>query len=112
MAPERVAVEFTPDSPDLVVNFRASQPRGTIEVRTHALGAVVLYAPSGSREEVVVLPSGVRVQNVETDSNTYKLLVPETMRSVVVNVAGRRVLSAAAESLARGPMHLQLGARR
>lgn len=82
----RAIVELTPDD-SLAVVFEAPQATGRVTVTAHDSATAIILS-SDPRTALVVLPSRVRLSNRGSQAD-YQVVIPSTLRKLVVVVAGK-----------------------
>jgi len=82
-------VSFVPDTDVFVIEVSAPQATGTLFVETvTGVDQVVAAVVNGEGENLLVLPSGLRIGNQAASTADYRITVPARLSSVEIRVAG------------------------
>jgi hypothetical protein len=86
-------LRFTPRGSEFRLEFTEYQAGGSLVLlidSTESASAGVLGEQSG--EELILLPNGLRVRNTSSSMSSYEVLLPLSLSTVSVSVAGNTVL--------------------
>ena len=86
---DRVLVEVTPTDSLMVIELSAEKSAGRISVEPHSSSRLVLRGVT--TPPVLVFPSALRVSNESAPRADFRVLLPPTIRALVVKVRGRQV---------------------
>jgi anti-sigma factor RsiW len=90
-AVESGAVSFTPAGKVFVLELRHLQPTGTVTLQLRDVPLATARVTGGKDEEIVVLPSGVRVENERASVASYTVTLPADLDLVQVFAGGKVV---------------------
>lgn len=104
-------VQFVPQGSVFTLEVAARQAGGAVELaRSDARQAVAEQVGGGTPADLLVLPSGVRIENDPASSASYRVVVPEHVRTVRVRVGDAPAMVLSAEEIAGGE-RVELGGR-
>lgn len=95
----RIEVEGTPGGSRIMIDV-------------HAEGRAIAEVVGGAgREELVVLPDGLRIRDAGSDDVLYRLLIPDHLQSVEIRIPDRPLVRVSGAEVARGGVAIDLGTR-
>lgn len=106
--PERVLIELTPQSPDLILDFAARPRGGHVLVTLHDAATIIVTTTAAAHAGVTVLPERLRVRNEAASAHAYGLMVPATMRSVTITVLGEPKWSSLTSEIGDGSRRIEI----
>ncbi|UCG85064.1 MAG: zf-HC2 domain-containing protein [Gemmatimonadota bacterium] len=87
-------VRFTPTGPTFTIEVSSAQSNGTVSLAVDPGPSASARVLGGDgREEFVVFPGGLRIMNDPTSSASYEIVVPRSITTLELTIAGRTVLS-------------------
>jgi pyruvate/2-oxoglutarate dehydrogenase complex dihydrolipoamide acyltransferase (E2) component len=97
-------VRFTPQGDELAVEIAHAQASGALVLATSPSSAATaeVRAPAGALADLLVLPTGLRIDNRETSVAEYHVAVPTTVQRVRVRIGTAPALTVTAAELAQG----------
>lgn len=97
-APIGPRIEFTHEATEFRIEFTVAQSTGSLAARQGA-GEQVIAESTSPNAELLVLPTGLRVDNRQAPGASYTLVLPSSVSTLVVQVGERTVARWSAQQL-------------
>lgn len=88
---EGSVVSFEPAGDVFVLEIRNAQAVGDVHLRITDVPRASATVMDGADEAILVLPSGVRIENAEGSTASYSITLPSTLRLVQIFADGRPI---------------------
>jgi hypothetical protein len=84
---EGSVIAFQPAGPVFQLSVERTQPSGELLLQVRAVGQATAQVTNGGAETMLVLPSGLRIENSAASAASYRVTLPASVEQVVVRVA-------------------------